>query len=52
MIPAEVRTEIVEKVHNIMDLLCDYPDLCLAHHCERMLNRLDVLAGMDMEDYE
>lgn len=46
MMPAEIRVEITEKIHNIMDLLREHPDMVLSHHCERMLDRLDVLAAL------
>jgi len=46
MMPAEIRAEITEKIHNIMDLLRENPDMVLSHHCERMLDRLDVLAAL------
>ena len=40
------RNEITEKVHGIMDILRENPDMVLSHHCERMLDRLDVLAAL------
>lgn len=52
MIPAEARTEIAEKVRNIMDILREHPDEITDFHCEKILNRLDVLAGANMEDYD
>lgn len=42
----DTRTEIAEKVHNIMDLLRDSEDRILTDLCERMLDRLDALAEM------
>ena len=29
-----------------MDILRENPDTVLSHHCERMLDRLDVLAAL------
>lgn len=52
MEPAEARVEIAEKVHNIMDVLRDYPDDIIDHHCEKILDRLDLLAKVRMEDKE
>lgn len=52
MNPAEAREEIAEKIHNIMDILRVYPDEILFYQCEEMLDRLDVLAKVNMEDYE
>ena len=52
MKPAEARAEITEKVHNIMDILREYPDECIDYHCEKILNRVDVLAAANMEDYD
>lgn len=49
---AEARAEIAEKVHNIMDILREYPDDILFYQCEEILDRLDVLAKVNMEDYE
>ena len=43
---AQKREEITEKVHGIMDILRENPDMVLSHHCERMLDRLDVLAAL------
>lgn len=50
MNPAEARAEIVEKVHNIMDLLREYPDEFINYHCEKILDRIDLLAKVRMED--
>lgn len=52
MNPADAREEIAEKVHNIMDILRVYPDEILFYQCEEMLDRLDVLAKVNMEGYE
>ena len=49
---AEARAEIAEKVHNIMDILREYPDDILVYQCEEILDRLDALAKVNMEDYE
>ena len=49
---ADTRTEITEKVHNIMDLLREHPDEGLNSLCERMLFRLDILALTEREDWE
>lgn len=46
----EAREEIAEKVHNIMDLLRTYPDEFINYHCEKILDRLDLLAKVNMED--
>ncbi len=48
--PTEAREEIAEKVHNIMDLLRTYPDEFINYHCEKILDRLDLLAKVNMED--
>ena len=45
----ETRMEIAEKIHNIQDALRENPDRILNRHCEQMLNRLDVLAAMEIE---
>ncbi|MBQ9704927.1 MAG: hypothetical protein IJV55_01875 [Paludibacteraceae bacterium] len=50
--PPEARAGIAEKVHNIMDILRDYPDEVIDYYCEHILNRLDTLAGANMEDYD
>ncbi|MBR2097961.1 MAG: hypothetical protein IJ907_08835 [Prevotella sp.] len=50
MKPAEAREEIAEKVHNIMDTLREYPDEFIDYHCEKILDRLDLLARVNMED--
>ena len=47
--PTETREEIAEKVHNIMDLLRAYPDEFINYHCEKILDRLDLLAKVNME---
>lgn len=52
MNPAEAREEIAEKIHNIMDILRVYPDEIMFIQCEDMLDRLDVLAKVDMEEYK
>jgi len=49
MMPESVRLEIVEKVHNIQDILDDWPDGVLEDLCERMIERVDVLAALEME---
>ena len=51
MIPAEARAEIAEKVHNIMDILRTFPDEFIDYHCEKILDRLDLLTKVNMEDY-
>lgn len=50
MNPTEAREEIAEKVHNIMDILRAYPDDFIDYHCEKILDRLDILAKVRMED--
>lgn len=50
MNPAEAREEIAEKVHNIMDILRVYPDEIIDYHCEKILDRLDLLAVVHMEE--
>lgn len=52
MNPAEAREEIAEKIHNIMDILREHPDDIMLYQCEEMLDRLDVLAKVNMEDCE
>ena len=52
MMPAEIRAEITEKIHNIMDLLREHPDESLSSLCDRMLFRLDILALTEREDCE
>lgn len=47
---AEARAEIAEKVHNIMDILREYPDEIIDYHCEKILDRLDLLAEVHMEE--
>lgn len=49
---AEARAGIAEKIHNVMDILREYPDTIIEFHCEKILNRLDILAGANMEDYD
>ena len=43
------REEIAEKIRNIRDILREDPDRVLEGHCEKMLDRLDVLAAMAIE---
>lgn len=45
----DTRMEIAEKIHNIQDILRGSPDPCLTRHCEKMLDRLDVLAALEIE---
>lgn len=51
MITSEAREEIAEKVHNIMDILREHPDEFIDYHCEKILDRIDLLAKVNMEDY-
>ena len=51
MITTEAREQIAEKVHNIMDILRESPDEFVSYHCEKILDRLDLLAKVKMEDY-
>lgn len=50
MNPVEAIQEIAEKIHNIMDILCEYPDEIIDYHCEKILDRLDLLAVVHMEE--
>jgi len=52
MMPEDAKAKIVENVHQILDVLRENPDRCLSWHCEQILNRLDIMAGANMEDYE
>ena len=47
----ERREQIAEEIHHIQDLLHG-EDRVLEELCERMLDRLDILAGARWEDYE
>ena len=46
------RAMIVEEVLHIKDLLDGENDSILNDLCERMLDRLDMLAKANMEDYD
>ena len=46
------RGQIVEEILHLKDLLHEENDEILNSLCERMLNRMDVLSGADMEDYD
>ncbi len=46
------RGQIVEEILHLKDLLREENDEILNSLCERMLNRMDVLSGADMEDYD
>ncbi|MBQ9662200.1 MAG: hypothetical protein IJV40_03495 [Oscillospiraceae bacterium] len=48
----EKRAQIVEGILHLKDLLREENDQILNSLCEQMLNRMDVLAGADMEDYD
>ncbi|MBQ0166870.1 MAG: hypothetical protein KBT02_07190 [Treponema sp.] len=47
----DVIEEIAEKVHNIQDLLRECPDDIVDYYCEQIIERLNVLAKVNMEDY-
>lgn len=47
----DVIEEIAEKVHNIQDLLRERPDDIVDYYCEQIIERLNVLAKVNMEDY-
>lgn len=44
MSPAEAREEIAERIHNIMDVLREYPDEHIYELCDSILLYLDMLA--------
>ncbi len=46
------RRRITEEVLKIKDLLRENDDEVLDDLCERMMDRLDMLAKANMEDYE
>ncbi len=54
MSPAEAREEIAERIHNIMDVLREYPDEYIDGICEEVLDYLDALGESETrkgEDY-
>ncbi len=44
------RMAVVDEVHRIQDLIDDSGDEILMDLCERMLDRLDVLAAVGTEE--